>query len=372
MVASAGASLGYGAQVEAKQLAEQIHNIVAQAAEYDLNRACQPTPELLLRFQSVAEGTAGSRDCSWHGIMCLRIRESWKTQQPELIWLDDKVAQTNQVEQLCGKHLHLPILAHAHANDAGEIKEIERRVHQLVADNTPFVAKPQHGANSAFVSLWPEPQVAGAENVLKSMLIALNAHDSSWEKECWQLSQVPRGVILQPLYKTQRCKKKSSRDEGERAPLELKVMVIFGCVVGGFVNGHASELWVTHTGDLQYWHPEELARVGVPRCRRRGVPDELTNELQAALQRDWGTVHKWSEHLTRAAGLDELRVDWLLGDEHWGPRIGELTFMGAGARIAPPILSECLAVAYCKEHARRYAISHNKIFKPNSHLAAAQ
>lgn len=40
--------------------------------------------------------------------------------------------------------------------------------------------------------------------------------------------------------------------------------------------------------------------------------------------------------------MDELRVDWLLGDarhpreaamcteDKWGPRIGELTYMGAG------------------------------------------
>ena len=52
-----------------------------------------------------------------------------------------------------------------------------------------------------------------------------------------------------------------------------------------------------------------------------------------------------SESLCDASGLDELRVDWLLGDVALGPRIGELSFMGA-AFSGVPCLEEAIAEGY--------------------------
>merc|ERR1711933_450085 len=57
----------------------------------------------------------------------------------------------------------------------------------------------------------------------------------------------------------------------------------------------------------------------------------------------------------RAVGLDELRVDWLLGDPRWGSRIGELTYMGAGSRVTPP-LSRRLSMAYAAGHLCRLGL----------------
>merc|ERR1711933_184174 len=57
----------------------------------------------------------------------------------------------------------------------------------------------------------------------------------------------------------------------------------------------------------------------------------------------------------RAVGLDELRVDWLLGDPRWGSRIGELTYMGAGSRVTPPI-SRRLSRAYAAGHLCRLGL----------------
>jgi len=38
-----------------------------------------------------------------------------------------------------------------------------------------------------------------------------------------------------------------------------------------------------------------------------------------------------------AEGLDELRVDWLLGDPTWGARIGEITYEGAAFSQTPEL-----------------------------------
>ena len=53
-----------------------------------------------------------------------------------------------------------------------------------------------------------------------------------------------------------------------------------------------------------------------------------------------------------AHGLDELRVDWLLGDPVWGPRIGELTYMGTMALDVFPV-SWRLAKAFAAAHLSR-------------------
>jgi len=40
---------------------------------------------------------------------------------------------------------------------------------------------------------------------------------------------------------------------------------------------------------------------------------------------------------TLCKGLDELRVDWLLGDIELGPRLGELSYQGAGFTTWPEL-----------------------------------
>ncbi|CAK0837196.1 unnamed protein product [Prorocentrum cordatum] len=136
---------------------------------------------------------------------------------------------------------------------------------------------------------------------------------------------------------------------------ELKLQVLFGEVVGGTLNTHPQLLWVTRAGCVQLWDLPDLQERGHNRCRQlerlygRALPQEVLCLLRQVLRRDWQMIRGTSEKVTRSAGLDELRVDWLLGDEFWGSRIGELTYMGAGSRVTPP-LSRRLARAYAAGH----------------------
>merc|ERR1711904_591499 len=101
------------------------------------------------------------------------------------------------------------------------------------------------------------------------------------------------------------------------------------------LNTHPQVLWVTADGAIQQWQAGDLQAAGHVRCthldRAFGLsaPDAAIDTLRAALQSHWHWIRRVSEEIVRSASLDELRVDWLLGDETWGPRIGELTYMGA-------------------------------------------
>merc|ERR1712232_463004 len=134
-----------------------------------------------------------------------------------------------------------------------------------------------------------------------------------------------------------------------------------GEVVGGTLNTHPQVLWVTRDGAVQVWQLSDLQARGHVRChkldRRFGqcLPDGILELLCSVLRRDWWHIRSSSERLSRTAQLDGLRVDWLLGDERWGARIGELTYMGAGSRVTPPI-SKRLTRAYAAGHLLRLGL----------------
>ena len=145
---------------------------------------------------------------------------------------------------------------------------------------------------------------------------------------------MPRGVVVQPLYRLLVRKDGTTISSQLRAqPLELKVHCLFGLVVCGTVNTNPSELWVTHDGMLYVWTDAELRRLAAmrgSRQSRRRVHVEVIEALELELERHWPFIHDHTVRLCR--GLDEVRVDWLLGDDAWGPRVGEV----------------CLAVSDCK------------------------
>ncbi|CAJ1421448.1 unnamed protein product [Effrenium voratum] len=324
----------------------------ADSGSYPLLGACEPG-ELLGFYQEVVQ--RGSTRDTWDAVMYQRISNSYAARRPELIWLDDKVAQVQRVSELldCGV-LHLPLLAHAAAENGESVEKMQKTLLE-VAMNEPVVVKPRHGANSCFVSLWPHPGEIGEQQLLRSIEVAMEGEDHSWEKECWQLSQVPRGAIVQPMYAI------AVSGHGPRsrsAPMELKVQVFFGRVVGATLNTHPQPLWVAWNGVIQLWDSQELIARGQVRCKSldrcygRTLPPELLWQLQEALASSWLFVRDTSERLCRAAGLDELRVDWLLGDAKWGPRIGELTYVGAGSRVTPPLAMR-LAKAFAAGHLLR-------------------
>ena len=340
-----------------QQIESDLLRALDAAEGYELLAACE-LPEDLVDV-CLAVSRPECRDDTWDAIMYKRISSSWQHRRPELIWLDDKLEQVHKVAELLGHTLHLPVLAHAAAGHQEQEEALKAAFVERAERGEALVVKPRHGANSCFVSLWPQPQDTDRAQLLRSLEDALRAEDRSWEKECWQLSQVPRGAILQPLYSILVPKREEQGGpRGRDAPMELKVQVLFGCVVGATLNTHPAPLWVLSSGAIQFWDFQDLVARGQVRCKSldrcygRHPSTKLLNKLQEVLRSSWPFIRDASERICQTAGLDELRVDWLLGDDTWGPRVGELTYMGAGSRITPP-LSMRLARTWAAAHLRR-------------------
>ena len=194
---------------------------------------------------------------------------------------------------------------------------------------------------------------ASDEAVLKSIEAASGAEDPSWRKESWNQNAVPKGVLVQPLYalmvnvleESERCEPKL------RKPLELKVQVLFGKVVGASLNSHPMYLWVTRKGSVIQWDPQSKGLLKKGHGLWEDLPVNILHLLLTSLSKYWSRISEESE--TIAEGLDELRVDWLLGDPLWGPRIGELTYMGTMALDIFPV-SLRLARAFAAAHLSRH------------------
>jgi len=150
---------------------------------------------------------------------------------------------------------------------------------------------------------------------MESVESALEAWDDSWKKESWNQNAVPKGALLQPFYASMQALM-STEDAGASAvkllrPLELKVQVLFGEVVGACLNTHPTALFVTRDGMVHLWDQTVPGFLK----KRHGIAEPLPKEILVillhALSQDWATLRRDSEQLARAAGLDELRVDWL-------------------------------------------------------------
>eukprot|EP00927_Polykrikos_kofoidii_P026174 TRINITY_DN23356_c0_g1_i1.p1 TRINITY_DN23356_c0_g1~~TRINITY_DN23356_c0_g1_i1.p1 ORF type:complete len:409 (-),score=29.86 TRINITY_DN23356_c0_g1_i1:60-1286(-) len=347
---------------------------VRRALGYRMHEACEPCEKMIADCRTVLTSQP-SKD--WRWVMNRRIGRSWKARNPALVWLDDKVAQLERTAEHCGRELHLPIYAHATAGDMVAEAELRAAVRERCLQGESIVVKPRHGSNSEHVYLWPDPQAAGESTVVASVDAALTAWHESWKRESWNQNAVTKGAILQPLYSPMVAEaadlpagmaEEANIDAslGRRSsackcrPLELKVMVLFGEVVGGTLNTHSQTLWVARDGGVQLWDITAM-RVWMKQrhldraSRSLNLPGIVLETLRKALSDHWHFIRAHSERLGRSVGLDEIRVDWLLGDRHWGPRIGELTYMGTFALAVGPI-SICMARAFAGAHLHRLGL----------------
>ena len=258
-----------------------------------------------------------------------RIADTWDPNcghPADLIWLDDKVAQVQNVYERTSVVMHLPLLAcFGEEGKAMKLAKLRERClekgglaewwlghdcrgqgsSKVMVDedggakkvgegaDTPllcgFVAKPRHGHDAVGVvhfsleevrvmfGIGVEAEVAEVldeegsagrrfdeqsafdethvvvrrgeadeqrkreenrqwDRLLTAVRNSANLRDRTWDKECWQLSQVPRGLVIQPCYQTD-----GLSDEDQQAfipPLEVKVHVLFGEVVLATVKDH--------------------------------------------------------------------------------------------------------------------------------------
>jgi len=73
--------------------------------------------------------------------------------------------------------------------------------------------------------------------------------------------------------------------------------------------------------------------------------------LRALLAAEWPRVLAQSELVGGAARVDELRVDWLLGDARWGARVNEVTYLGGPQQFPLPVqalLRDALVEGWCR------------------------
>eukprot|EP00929_Paragymnodinium_shiwhaense_P120318 TRINITY_DN92255_c0_g1_i1.p1 TRINITY_DN92255_c0_g1~~TRINITY_DN92255_c0_g1_i1.p1 ORF type:complete len:374 (-),score=87.88 TRINITY_DN92255_c0_g1_i1:556-1677(-) len=331
-----------------RHICTDIKDLITGAAPYHLLEACKPTEELREQLQAVADGTALRKDSDWHGVASLRIGDSWRSKRGEFVWMDDKFIQIEKTTEACGQQLHLPLLALAASDDEPALRALRAVTGQCAEEGRAVVVKPRHGANSACVFMFRQPTPSDQAALSDAVDKVVTTYHHTWAKENWQLSQVPRGVLVQPLYRTMLVAHRS--EFLKELPLELRVIVVFGVVVGASITAYPFEAWVTHDGFVHHWDNSMLKLSGVPASQKHGkrLPPEAIDALRGVLLRDWGHIRSCSEAIVRHHGLDELRVDWLVGDEDWGSRIGELTYMGTGGSIAFPSLSRTVATAYAR------------------------
>eukprot|EP00929_Paragymnodinium_shiwhaense_P112384 TRINITY_DN80640_c0_g1_i1.p1 TRINITY_DN80640_c0_g1~~TRINITY_DN80640_c0_g1_i1.p1 ORF type:complete len:379 (+),score=51.68 TRINITY_DN80640_c0_g1_i1:254-1390(+) len=318
---------------------------VAAAARYSLHASCTQDNEMLTYLQTVLQGSSGGkRGKDWRSVMQKRITQSWKQRDETLAWLDDKVVQVAKVAEIVGDVSHLPIYAHAAAGDDAAEQALRNEVVKRAAAGEALVVKPRHGANSCHVALWPAPREETQEALLASVQNALTAWDKSWgpaklppaggvpkgTTENFALNVVPKGALLQPLYAALADVAPAEWQDTAKLkrPLELKVLTLFGEVAGGCLNTHCEQLWVARNGAIHLWDQDAAGFLTRHDRGSEPFPTFVVDLLSKALAESWSMIRHRSEQIARSVGLDELRVDWLLGDERWGPRIGELTYMG--------------------------------------------
>ena len=192
------------------------------------------------------------------------------------------------------------------------------------------------------------------------------------ERTSWQISQVPRGVLLQPLYRSSVSPVLLTEQEaaaidtsvlkpagvesgvGRHAPLELKPHILFGVVLGGTLHTHPWNLWVA--GDTGCIHilpaaaQKGVARVFARQFGRTLAPAAMEELRKVLTSADWAFIRTRSCEVAAASQMDELRCDWLIGDPSLGPRLGEIQYMCSPSRV-PACLQPLMAYTFVHCHA---------------------
>jgi hypothetical protein len=341
---AAPGSIVEGGALEALERA--VHSALSSAASFSLCRAChidvdtvaglgcdpgcwppRPVPGVTPMF---------SQQRSWNALTKWRIRRSFCRKDRELLWLFDKVDQPRAVRHLAGEQLHLPTLVSAslasnatsECNGGGarlDTVELRAVLERRVARGEACVLKPINGAGGQHVKVWrprpptgtPQQASADADDGEAPDLSALAqaaAVDELVEAaqsiaqcgadlgEPWQILQTPRGVIVQPLYQCGVAITDDLAAPGRASPLELKLHVLFGVVLGGTLHTHPWNLWVCgQTGRIHMLSRE--SRKGAARAWPKSYGRELS---AAALSRLCGVLSgpNWDlilAHSTRIA-----------------------------------------------------------------------
>jgi hypothetical protein len=280
----------------------------------------------------------------WAALTKWRVRRNFRQRASELLWLYDKRLQPGAVRRLVGAdaELHLPTLASATAaamaggDGVGAWEELElAAARQLQPGGEGCVVKPINGAGGDHVRVFAAPHppqaddtdggganaiqqaaaasAAAVETLLRAAReITAQAADS---RTSWQINEAPRGVLLQPLYRSgvPAPGGLASAAVLQHAPLELKLHVFFGVVLGGTLHTHPWHLWVA--GDTGCVHLlSAAARKGGARAWSKDYgaapsPAALRRLREVLRSPAWPYIVERSREIAVTSGMDELRCD---------------------------------------------------------------
>lgn len=282
-------------------------------------RSCLLVPELESWGYILRQKEAADLPGHWRTLHEWRVDWTFASRPRSLIWLDDKLEQRRRVEAALGSDLYLPRLLELRGPQLPSLAGV-------AGHPEPLVAKAGHGANSNAVRRVPE----GAGEDLVSRIAEELLESCVEEIECWQLYEVPPGLIVEPRYA-------GVGDDGH--PLELCVLCLWQRAVGAVFSWWPHAFWVDAAGlvwplplgtECPKKKPKDRCPCDAYRQRGRGgmePPDAawLQGLLDAA---PWRRLAEVSAAVAALGQVEELRVDWFLGDQRFGPRINELTYMG--------------------------------------------
>jgi len=144
--------------------------------------------------------------------------------------------------------------------------------------------------------------VARVQNFINSTF----HHRAAWW-EPWQLHHQVEGVFVTPLYDSMPGLKLGG------APLEIKVVTIWGTVIGATLATHPLNLWISASGEVhgtkfscrphcRYWRAIQKNAGG------GALPRETRERLLRLLPTEWPHIRATSEQIATHLGMDELRA----------------------------------------------------------------
>lgn len=328
------------------------------ASTFPLNPSIRP---MLVDLLAELPSSIGEEDFpSWRFVLDRRIALTWRHKPDSLSWLEDKAHQVRATAALLAARdpVHMPLLYEVGAPPDKEcatklfFEEHATKILETVDFGTGFFIKPRNGHDSMAASAWTPATLTALQKqhrlvplLCDALRCCMEVKDRSFERECWGLSEIPSGVVVQPLYASASkifYEEESSTKINVKSllvtshsrsvthlPCEVKVHVLFGKALGAVLHSHASLVWITAEGSVKLLHSEGPPKRKNERFKLCEAAEVCRRLVAPTLKVEWEKMKNVSEEIARKAGVEELRVDWYIGDDKWKSRVGELTYQGA-------------------------------------------
>jgi hypothetical protein len=323
-----GRESSHGSDFMTAVVLPDVLDALLRARSYKLNRAADFAPFISKQTNKVGSIVNAEKpwfDCTYQRREWSRKEKNWPYRR-ELTWLNDKIAIKCMVDSI-DDQIMFPHVASAYFSDTTAMQQVHRKIQTLYESNESFVVKCSHGANSDCVLPVGPGKKATLETVKKFIKRAADLRVADYDH--WLFHHSEPGIVVSHAY--------DSAIEGFLPPLEIKLLTMWGKVVGGTLH-HAPDLAIiSANGTLHVWETKQKLSNEKSYTKTGGSRNSADNvhvfrRLQKVLQEDWPKIRKFSERIAQTAGMDELRVDWFLGSPVHGTMLNEITYVGGAQR----------------------------------------